>query len=342
MKLSTRDAAAFIARPAASRAGVLIYGPDAMRVTLKRQELLANLLGPGAEEEMRLARLTASDLRGEPGRLADEVRSPGFFPGARAVFLDGATNAHADAVATALAAWSDGDATLVVAAGQLAAKAQLRKLFEAHPNAFAIAVYDDPPTREEVERLAASAGLADIATDGMAALTDLSRALDPGDFRQTVGKIGLWKRGDATPLTADEVALSAPASVEAAVDDAIHVVAEARTAEIGPVLARLAAQGTTPVSLVIGATRHFRALHAAASDPGGPSAGIGRLRPPVYGPRRDRMERQAKSWGRDALEAALGALMDADLTLRSAARAPDMAVVERTFVRLASMAARRR
>ena len=34
----------------------------------------------------------------------------------------------------------------------------------------------------------------------------LARALDPGDFRQTVEKIGLYKFGDDTPLTPDEIA----------------------------------------------------------------------------------------------------------------------------------------
>ena len=89
------------------------------------------------------------------------------------------------------------------------------------------------------------------------------------------------------------------------------------------------------------ATRHFRTLHAAASDPGGPSAGIGRARPPVYGPRRDRMERQVKAWGRVRLEQALGLLTETDLTLRSAAQtAPPKAVMERTLIRLAMMGRR--
>ncbi len=126
-------------------------------------------------------------------------------------------------------------------------------------------------------------------------------------------------------------------AVEAGVDDVINVVAEARAQEIGPILSRLRDQGVTPVSLSISATRHFRTLHAAAADPGGPGAGIGKLRPPVFGPRRDRMVRQAQAWGTRRLESALALLIDADLTLRSASQAPDMAVMERTLIRLAMM-----
>ncbi len=79
-----------------------------------------------------------------------------------------------------------------------------------------------------------------------------------------------------------------------------------------------------------------------ASAPGGAGEGIGRVRPPIFGPRRDRMLRQAQNWGADRLEEALTMLTDTDLALRSAGRtAPDLALVERTLIRLAMMAGRR-
>ena len=79
---------------------------------------------------------------------------------------------------------------------------------------------------------------------------------------------------------------------------------------------------------------------AAAADPGGPGAGVARLRPPLYGPRRDALVRQAQSWGLHKLEDALHLLTDTDLSLRSSARAPQMAVMERTLIRLAMMGRR--
>ena len=54
------------------------------------------------------------------------------------------------------------------------------------------------------------------------------------------------------------------------------------------------------------------------------------------------MLRQAQNWSADRLEAALGMLMDTDLSIRSAGqRAPAMALVERGFVRLAWLSNRR-
>ncbi|MEL7105834.1 MAG: DNA polymerase III subunit delta [Pseudomonadota bacterium] len=336
MKLSTRDANAFFKRPDPARAGILIYGPDPMRVALKRQELLKNLLGENAEEEMRLTRIPASDLSRDKAALSDAVKAQGFFPGQRAVLVEEATNTQTAIIEAALADWQAGDAMVVVTAGGLK-PGSLRKFFEGAGNAAAAAIYDNPPTREEIEEALKAAGLAPPDRDAMGALNDLAQTLDPGDFRQTVEKLALYKLGDNAPATAQDVAAVAPLSVEAELDDLLHATAEARTDAIGPVLRRLQSQGTTPVSIAIGATRHFRALHAAASDPGGVSSGIARARPPVPWPHRDRMTRQAQTWGARRLEDALSQLLATDLALRSSTGAPEMALVERALIRVAHL-----
>jgi DNA polymerase-3 subunit delta len=65
------------------------------------------------------------------------------------------------------------------------------------------------------------------------------------------------------------------------------------------------------------------------------------MRPPVFGPRRDSMLKQAQRWSTPNLEIALTLLIDTDLQLRSAGQhAPAMELVERTLVRLAKLAAR--
>ena len=341
MKLAPRDAARYFARPEPERAGILIHGSDAMRVALRRQEMLAALLGPAAEEEMRLTRLPAGDLRRDSAALTDAVKARGFFPGPRAVLVEEANDSVADPILTALEDRAEGDAQIVVTAGQLKPTSRIRKAFEGHRNAYAAAIYDDPPSRDEIESVLAAAGLRDVPGPVMSDLTVLARMLDPGDFRQTIEKLALYKLGDESPLSAQDVAACAPASTEADLDDILDIVATGRTGEIAPVLRRLRAQGVQPVGLCIGAARHFKTLYTVAADPGGPGKGIGRLRPPVFGPRRERLLRQAEHWGAPKLEQALTMLTETDLTLRSAGqRAPDTALVERALIRLAMLAAR--
>lgn len=335
MKLSGVEASRYCARPDPARAGLLIFGADAMRVALKRAEAIAALIGPEGAAEMRLTRIPAADLRKDSARLADSLREVGFFTGPRVVFVEEATDGLTEALGAALADWRAGDANLVVTAGNLTGKSALKTLFEKSPNAVCIGLYDDPPTREEIEAELARAGLTQISPPAMADLATLARALDPGDFRQLLEKIALYKHGDATPLTPQEVADLAPATIETEVDDLLAAVADRRANAIGPLLRRLEGQGILPVTLCIGALRHFRALHMVATDKGGVQNGL--LRARVFGPRRDAMGRQAGQWGAAKLEDVLALLVDTDLTLRSASRAPAMAVIERAFIRIAMM-----
>ena len=339
MKLSPREADGYFSKPDADKTGLLIYGADAMRVALKRQQVLAALLGANAEEEMRLTRLPGADLRGDPALLLDAVKAVGFFPGPRAVFVEDTTDTAAPAILAALEDWVPGDAQIIVTAGQLKPSSKIRKAFETHPSAYAVGIYDDPPSRAEVERILSEAGLQNIPRDSMSAITELATGISPGDFTQTIEKLSLYKRGDSSELTIEDIEACAPRSTEAALDDVLNVVAEGRAGEIGPLIRRLQSQGTNAVSLCIGATRHFRTLYACASDPGGAAQGIGKLRPPVYGKRRDRILRQAQGWGAPKLQTALTVLTDTDLSLRSAGQtAPAMALVERAMIRLAMLA----
>ncbi len=305
MKLSPRGANSYFAKPDAGKTGLLIFGSDAMRVALKRQEFLKSLLGPDAEEEMRLTRIPAAELRRDPAMLLDAIKAVGFFPGPRAAFVEDANDNIAKPLLDALGDWQPGDAQIVVSGGDLKKTSKVRKAFESHPNAYAVAIYDSPPDRAEIERLLAEAGLRP-EPDAMGALSELARTLDPGDFRQTLEKLSLYKLNDPAALTGQDVAACAPTSTEADVDDILHVVAEAR---------------------------HFRTLYRIAASPGAP----------VYGVRdRDRAMRQAKAWGAAKLETALTVLTDTDLTLRSAAQtAPALALVERAFIRLAMLGAQR-
>lgn len=333
MKLSPRDANAYFAKPDASKIGLLIYGADAMRVALKRQQVLAALLGNGADEEMRLTRLSGSEVRKDPALLMDAIKAMGFFPGTRAAFVEEANETCAQSIIAALENWQPGDAHIVVTAGALKPTSKLRKAFESHSQAYAAAIYDNPPTREEIETALRDAGLKQVSDDTMAALNNLAQAIDPGDFRQTVEKLALFKLGDDSPVSLSDITACAPTSTEADVDDVLMVVAEARAHDIGPVMQKLVAQGATPVGLCIGAMRHFRALHRAACDTSG--------RPTIFGPNRDRMLAQSRRWGPAKLETAITLLTDTDLQLRSAGQnAPGMALVERAFIRLAMLGSR--
>ncbi len=337
MKLAPRDALRFFAKPDPAKAAILLHGPDAMRIALKRKTLIDALTGPNADEEMRLTRLDAALLRKEPAALGNAAKAVGFFPGLRVVHVESATDTTTKAVKFALEDWQPGDAVMVITAGQLNARSSLRKLIEGGRNSVAIGIYNDPPSREEIEAQLAAKGLSNIPPDALRDIQTLARELDPGDFAQTLEKLSLYKLSDATPVTPQDLLDCTPASYEAGLDELVRHMAEGHPNEIGPHMARLASQGTNPTTLTINATRHFRQLHAAAASAQGIDQALSRMRPPVFGPRRDQMARQARNWGLQRLESALTMLMETDLGLRSSKPLPAMAFAERAFIRIAMM-----
>ncbi len=337
MKLNARDGARFLAKPDISKAGILLFGPDAMRIALKRQDTIATLVGPEGESEMRLTRISGAALRKDAAMLQDALKAQGFFPGQRVVLVEEASDALAKTFAAALEDWQKGDAMMVVTAGQLNARSSLRKTFEGSGSCVAIGIYTDPPSRAEIEETLKKAGLNAIAPEAMNDFVNLANALDPGDFRQTVEKVALYKINDDTPVSPEDIVICSPATTEAVLDDAVNFAADGNATAVAPQMQRLASQGVNPTTLCIGATRHFRQLHAAAASEQGPEAALSRARPPVFGPRRDRMVRQARGWGVNRLEMALQVLTDTDLILRSSRPVPAMAMMERAFIRIAMM-----
>ena len=337
MKLNPRDAAAWARKPDARAIGALICGEDAARIAAMRREAALAIAGPLAEPEMRVTHLAAADLRKDASLLTDALRAASFFPGPRLVLLDGATDGLAGALQAALDGWQAGDAQLIVTAGALPAKSPLRKLAEGHPALFCVVLADDPPGPEEIAALAQAAGLSLADQGGKQALTDLSRLIDSGSFRQMIDRLALYKLSDPGPVTAADVTATAPLSGEVEADDLLDLVGLQAAAQVPLMLARLYAQGVAPTGICIAAVRHFKGLHLLASEPGNAGAAIFRLRPPPPFRRRDSVLRQARDLGSARIERALGILLDTDLDLRSSSAAPQQALVERALIRIAML-----
>ncbi len=340
MKLTGRDAARYFDRPDTGAAGALLFGADAMQVSLKRRALVENLVGENAGGEMRITRISGPDLTRDPAALLDAVKAVGFFPGPRAVVVEGAGDSHVACIASALDGWQPGDAAMVLTAGNLTPRSKLRKLFETAPTAFAIGIYADPPGRETIIAALKKHGVAEIPHDVILDLEALAQSLDSGAFSQFLEKLALYKRGDSTPLTAADIAECAPMQPGAEADALVNLAADGRADDLAREFARLGGQGATATGLTIVAARHFRTLHAASLDPSGAETALARARPPVFGPRRSRMAAQVRNLGLARIETALDLIMDAELRLRSGRPTPGLALVERLFVRIATLGRR--
>ncbi|MDT8343571.1 MAG: DNA polymerase III subunit delta [Thermohalobaculum sp.] len=339
MKLSGRDSLRFCDAPDLRLAGALLYGPDAASVSAARRALVARL---SEGDDLRVTRLDGAGLRKDPAALDEAVRARGFFPGRRVVLVDGARDEIAPAVEAALATAAPDDAFLVVEAGGLAARSALRKLFEASRRVASCGLYPDPPDPAELGAMLRRAGLtAGLTAEAEAALAGAVAETDRAQIAQTIEKIVLFGATAERPLDAKAVLALLPPAAEAELDGLIAAVMAGKADAVVPLLGRVAAGGASPVQTMLAAGRQFRQILALVSAPDGIEAALGRLRPPLFGPRRTAMQRQAALWPQARAEAALRLIQETDRTLRSAGSRPDRALVERCLIRLAMMAARR-
>ena len=338
MKLTNRDVVSFFRSPPKGITGVLIYGNDPMRVSDKRQQLIKSLLGPNAHQEMRLARISRENLKKAPDQAIDLCKAQGFFPGERALLIEEANETITEIILNAIDAWKDGDSTIIVTAASLKPSSSLRKLFEQQKNAFSIPIYDNPITKFEVEKIIADAELQNITQESFSQLAEIALELPPGDFKQSVDKLALYKLNDETPVTYQDIVNCTPASNEVDIDEVLNAVLAGDDFAVSQIVGRLRSQGILPVTLIIAATRHFKAVFSIISHPSGINAGAAALRPPIYGPRKDALMKQAQKWGQEKIKMAIKILTATDLQLRSAnLQAPQMALVERLFMRLAML-----
>ena len=314
-----------------------------MRIALKRQALVAAMIGPDGPAEMRLTRLAAGDLRRDPAgadRRAQGRRAS--FPARAPCWSRTRPTRTPPPIAAALADWRPGDAALVVAAGELRAGSALRKAFEAVEDRRRDRDLRRParPRRDRGGAWPARRPGAASTAPAMADLEALGRSLDPGDFAQFLEKLALYKLGDPAPLGPADIAAVAPPGAEAEADAILDLAAEGRADALPEAMARLGGAPRRPTGLVIAAGRHFRALHAAACAAEGPEAALGPR--PAAGLRpapRPRMAAQARGLGPARLERALALILEADLALRSTRPPPGRALAERLLVRIAPSAA---
>ena len=339
MKLSGARARTFCEAPAAGVRGALLYGPDPALIAAARQRLVTAV---SEGDALRLTRLAAREATRDPAAIDEALRARGFFPGRRLVLIEDAGDPLAEPLRQVLEGTGPDDAFLLVTAGALAARSPLRRLFEEAGDLAALGLWPDAPGPGELRRRLAEAGLAGrLTAEAEETLQAFAAAAEPALLAGEIEKLVLLALDTDTPLEAETVAALLPDPGAAGLDELAAAVAGGRPGEVGPLMTRLAGTGVHPVAILTASARHFRRLLAVAAAPEGPEKAVARLRPPLFGPRRRAFLAELRRWSVPRLEAAQRLLFEADRRVRSPGRRPDRALVERTLIRIAMLAAGR-
>lgn len=336
MKVPAARVRAYADRPDSRAAGLLIFGDDALEVDQLRLRLSQAVLkaaGEGAE----ITRMTADEARRDPASLTDALRAGGLFGGQPVVLVEGAADGSAEAMRIACEGLQSDTGRLIVTAGRLNARSKLRKLFEDAPNLAALAVYPRALDAEGIAALLTDVGNPSFSPAAMDALVAFAAIAEAAEVRGVISTLALYAIKAPVPLEAAEVQALLPAAVEGDADAVADATVARRPVEALAAYARVAGKGGGPGGVAMALGRAFRQLHALAAAPDGPEAALARMRPPIFGPRRDALARASRQWKGVALERALEHILDSELSLRATNEIPERALVERLVVRLSTL-----
>ncbi len=338
MKLPGRSVERFLREPDPTITAVLLHGPDAGLVR-ERADRLSLAVAGDLGDPFRVSELTAAALRDEPSRLLDEANALSLAGGRRVVRLRDAGDALAPRLAGLLEAGPTA-ALVVVEAGDLPGKSALRKLFDAASHGASLGCY--PDEGEALGQFIAGELKRQGATATRDALDYLTVQLgeDRALIRAELDKLVLYAGKRSAPLELAEAMACVGDGAGRAVDEVALAAADGDQAGLDRTLAHELAAGASPISLLRAAGRHFQRLHLAAGlirDGASTDRALAALRPPLFGPSRDRFARQAARWSAADLALSLDRLLTAEIACKRTG-APAEAICWRALVEVAGRA----
>ncbi len=337
MKLSGAAATRFCSAPTEDVRVVLIHGPDESLVSDRCATLVTSVLGDGYDPTA-LVRLAVATARKDPASVSDALRARGFFSDTQVVLIEGGTDGLTASLKDAILEVDLEQNHLVVCAGSLPARSSLRKLFEARDAFVSLGVYPEAIGPQDfANRMKAQGMCAGMSDEALALAAESANTMSHGAVAKFIELLCLAGAEQRKQLDVDLVASLVPREQDADTDALVAAAADGAPQRAVMHLRRALSSGVTPVQIVLSAARHFRTLHRICSSPGGIDVGLSDLRPPLYGPRRTAIARQARRWGSGRTEMAMRLIYEADKRLRSSGLSPEQAIVERCVLRLSMM-----
>ena len=340
MKLQPKAIDGFLRSPDPKVRAVLLYGPDSGLVR-DRAQTLGKTVVPDLSDPFRVAEFLGRALADDPARLADEAAAISFTGGRRLIRVRDAEDNSTSAFAAFLENLPPGDSLVVVESGDLSARSKLRLLFEGADGAAAIPCYVE-------EEASLGRVIADILhghglTADPDALAFLAANLvgDRMVARGEAEKLALYM-GDAKRVRLEDAQACVGDSAALSLDEPIWAAAEGDFATLDRSLARLFAEGMSPVPILRAAQRHFQRLQLVAGQmAAGKSAdaAVEGLRPPVFFKMKPRLTGQARRWPAPLVRQALERLVEAEADCKRT-NMPDETLCARVLFQLASLARR--
>ena len=341
MKIPAQRIESFLKAPDAAVRAILIYGPD-QGLVRERVLRLAKTVVPDLKDPFRVAEFPGQRLAEDPALLSDEASAISMTGGRRVVMVRSAADAAAGPIERFLNAPS-GDALILIEGGDLAARSELRKLFEGHAIGAALPCYADDGASLDAVIQQTLRGHGLTADPDAVAYLSASLGSDRGLTRAELDKLALYMGGPGKVSLQDAVACIGDNS-GLSLDDIALAAADGDHRSAQNDLDRLFAEGSQPITVLRSVARHFVRLHLAKGmieNGSSPDQALAALRPPVFFKAADRFRRQLSRWPLSRLTTALDLLLEAEQECKTTGY-PAQEITSRALMRIAQAAGKNR
>ena len=337
MKITGHGIESFLRRPGAEVICILVYGPDQGLVRERTDTLIRTVTG-NINDPFRVVELSGGDLTADPRRLADEAAALALTGGRRVVRVRDAGEAVAK-VFEAFLGDPEGDALVVVEAGELGPRSSLRGLCERAANAAALACYGDDgdSLRQVIVESLGRHGLR-ASRDALAFLA-ANLGSDRLATRGELDKLALYK-GEPGTVELDDAVACVGDNAAMTMDAVIHAAGGGEQSELDRTLARAFSEGVQPVGILRATARHLQRLHLASAmlaAGSSPEQAMKALKPPVFFKFAGRFRDQLQRWSTRCIADALDLVTEAELLCKTSGLPPEV-ICGRALLRISQEA----
>ncbi len=346
MKIAARDIESFVRKPPAAALAVLVYGPDEGLVR-ERLDLLTKTVVEDIRDPFNVVELAGSALEESPARLLDEAQSISMLganskDGRRVVRVRDATEKALAAVKNALESLKDGDNLVLLEAGNLPPRNQLRALFESAPNAAALPCYVDDA--RDIGRVIGDTFRAAGYTCSSDALAHIAAGVagDRAVARAEAEKLITYMGPQNKRITLDDAVASTGNSAVMSLEDLARHVGAGDFSAADKILTHVFSEGVEPVRVLRALQSHFTRLHVtkARIEQGmDAETAMKTLKPAVFWKVKTAFVAQLNGWSMLQMEQALTMLVSAEAQCKRTGAAPET-LCGRAVLSLANLGAR--
>ena len=325
MKIQPRAVEGFLQQPDPSLRVILVYGPDSGLVR-ERVNHLASRIAPNLDDPFQVSLLSDEDLKQVPSRLSDEAAQISFGPDRRLILVRAAQQATAKALKIFLKELPkdlskeegpedvSGHSLILLQAGDLSPRDDLRAQCEAHKYAAAVPCYLGSP--QVIQGLMREIfGRTRVAIDREAENFVLSQlGADHGISRQEIEKLALYA-GEGGSLGLNEVLHMLGNTSDARVDETLGRILCGDWRQAEPHLEELLRQGVSPIAILrplASALLRLKRLHILMQSGQGEEAAIKSCKPPIFFKQIPLIKRQLNLWDLKRLDKLLQATLDVE------------------------------